>query len=100
MKTLKLYSKDDYYTVAGELFADNHEVEFSGIDMVRFGKNINQILSRGILNQRSLLLQYDQAIELFERYYQYEEIEGYKRVKKERIPKEAFREALANAIVH
>lgn len=100
LKTLKLYNKEGFYTIAGELFADNHQVEFSGIDIVRFGEDINQILSRDVLSQRSLLLQYDQAIELFERYYQYEEIEGYKRVKKERIPKEAFREALANAIVH
>ena len=33
-------------------------------------------------------------------YYQHEEIEEYNRLKKELIPKEAFREALANAIVH
>lgn len=33
-------------------------------------------------------------------YYQYEEIEGYNRLKKELIPKGAFREALANSIVH
>lgn len=46
------------------------------------------------------MVQYDKAIEVFERYYQYEEIEGYKRVQKELIPREAFREALANAIVH
>jgi len=38
--------------------------------------------------------------QIFERYYQYEEIEGYKRTQKELIPREAFREAVANAIVH
>lgn len=30
----------------------------------------------------------------------YEEIAGYDRIKKELIPKEAFRESLANAIVY
>lgn len=100
LKTLNLYNKDEYYTIAGELLADENEIEFSGIDIVRFGKDINQILSRENLNNRSLLLQYDQSIEIFERYYQYEEIKGYNRVKQELIPQEAFREALANAIVH
>lgn len=72
----------------------------SGIDIVRFGKDINQILDRETLANKSVLWQYDRAIEIFERYYQYEEIVGYIRIKKELIPKEAFREALANAIVH
>ena len=100
LKTLNLYNKDGYYNVAAELLADNNNMEFSGIDIVRFGKDINQILFRETISEKSLLSQYDRAIEIFEQYYQYEEIEGYKRVKKELIPKESFRESLANAIVH
>lgn len=100
LKTLNLYDKDGYYNIAGELLADNNDIEFSGIDIVRFGKDINQILYRETLNNKSLLSQYDNTIDIFERYYQYEEIEGYERVRKELIPRETFRESLANAIVH
>lgn len=100
LKTLNLYDKDGYYNIAGELLADENDIEFSGIDIVRFGKDINQILYRETLNNKSLLSQYDKAIEIFERYYQYEEIEGYERIRKELIPREAFRESLANAMVH
>ena len=100
LKTLNLYDKDGYYNIAGELLADKNDIEFSGIDIVRFGKDINQILYRETLNNKSLLSQYDKTIEIFERYYQYEEIEGYERVRKELIPREAFRESLANTIVH
>lgn len=100
LRTLNLYSADGYYTIAGELLADVNNIKFPGIDIVRLGKDINQISHRETVDQRSLLSQYDRVIELFEQYYQYEEIEGYQRVKKELIPKEAFREGLANAIIH
>jgi ATP-dependent DNA helicase RecG len=100
LKTLNLYNKDGYYNIAGELLADENDMGFSGIDIVKFGKGINKILYRETISHKSLLTQYDRAIEIFMQYYQYEEIEGYNRVRKELIPKEAFRESLANAIVH
>ncbi|TJX15372.1 AAA family ATPase [Tissierella creatinini] len=100
LKTLNLLDKKGDYNLAAELLADKNDIKFSGIDIVRFGENINQIQYRETIDRVSLLNQYDKAIEIFERYYQYEEIEGYKRIKKELVPKEAFREALANAIVH
>ncbi|MEN6462309.1 MAG: RNA-binding domain-containing protein [Syntrophomonas sp.] len=100
LKTLNLYNKDGYYNVAGELLADNNDIAFSGIDIVKFGKDINKILYRETISRKSLLAQFDRAIKVFEQYYQYEKIDGYNRVKKELIPKEAFRESLANAIVH
>ncbi|NLY73606.1 MAG: AAA family ATPase [Tissierellia bacterium] len=100
LKTLKLYNKDGYYNIAGELLSDKNNIRFSGIDIVRFGESINQILDRETLTGNSILWHYDKAIEIFERYYQFEEIEGFNRVKKELIPREAFREAIANAIVH
>lgn len=100
LKTLNLYNKDGYYNIAGELLADKNDMAFSGIDIVKFGKDLNKILYRETLKNSSLLLQYDRAIEIFEQYFCYEEIEGYARIKKELVPKEAFRESLANAIVH
>jgi len=100
LRTLNLFSKEGYYNIAGELLADKNEVDFSGIDIIKFGKNINKILYRETIANESLLVQFDRAIKIFEQYYQYEEIDGYDRIKRELIPKEAFREALANAIVH
>ena len=100
LKTLKIYDRDGYYNVAGALLADDNDNDLSGIDIVRFGDDVNRILDREIFVNQSILSMYDNAIKVFERYYQYEEIEGYKRVKKELIPREAFREAIANALIH
>ena len=100
LKTLNLFNKDGFYNVAGELLADQNDVAFSGIDIVKFGKDINKILYRETISNKSLLAQFDRAIEIFEQYYTFEEIKDYVRIKKELIPKEAFRESLANAIVH
>lgn len=100
LKTLNLFNKDGYYNIAGELLADKNDIVFSGIDIVKFGKDINKILYRETVTNKSLLTQFDRAIEIFEQYFLFEEIAGYIRIKKELIPKEAFRESLANAIVH
>ncbi|MDD2495421.1 MAG: ATP-binding protein [Tissierellia bacterium] len=100
LKTLNLFSRDGYYNIAGELLADRNDIAFTGIDIVKFGKDINKILYRETISNKSLLAQFERAIEIFEQYYRYEEIDGYDRRKKELIPKEAFRESLANAIVH
>jgi len=100
LKSLNLYNKDGYYNIAGELLADKNNLEFSGIDLVKFGSSINQILYRETISKKSLLTQFSRAIEVFEQYYLFEEIQGFDRIEKELIPKEAFRESLANAIVH
>jgi len=100
LKTLNLYHKDGYYNTAGELLADQNDIVFSGIDIVKFGKDINKILYRKTISNVSLLAQFDSTVNIFEQYYLFEEIDGYNRIKKELIPREAFRESLANAIVH
>ena len=98
LKTLGFYTKKGEFNHAAALFADKNN--FSGIDMVRFGTSISEILDRDILTNKSILEEYNQAIFFFEKYYQYEKIEGMERNLIERIPIEAFRETLANAIVH
>jgi len=98
LKTLGFYTKKGEFNHAAALFADKNN--FSGIDMVRFGSSISEILDRDILTNKSILEEYNQAILFFEKYYQYEKIEGMERNLIERIPIEAFRETLANAIVH
>ena len=47
------------WNIAGELLADKNNLDFSGIDIVRFGRNINQILYRETISNKSLLFQYD-----------------------------------------
>ncbi len=100
LKTLNLYHRDGYYNIAGALLSDQSGINFSGIDIVKFGRDTSKILYRKTVNDVSLLEQLDTAIAIFEQYYTYEEIDGYTRIKREMVPKEAFREALANAIVH
>ena len=70
--TLELYNKKE-----GNTFLDR--VEFKGI---------------------SILSQYDEAIAKYKQYYQYEVIDGALRKKIEKIPEKAFRETIANALVH
>ena len=48
----------------------------------------------------SLLDVYEKSIEVFRDYYQYEIIQGADRKKVEKIPEAAFREAIANALIH
>jgi ATP-dependent DNA helicase RecG len=48
----------------------------------------------------SILKQYDKAIAIFRRNYIVEKIEGVERNKEELVPESAFREAIANALVH
>lgn len=98
LKTLELYTEKTGYNVAGELLAD--ENSFCGIDMVRFGDSISVLMDRERYEHVSVLAQYDKALALYRKYYSYEEIRGSLREKKELIPEAAFREAVANAIVH
>ncbi|SHE90484.1 ATP-binding protein [Schwartzia succinivorans] len=98
LKTLELYEEKTGYNVAGELLAD--ENSFCGIDMVRFGDSISVLMDRERYEHVSVLAQYDKALALYRKYYSYEEIRGSLREKKELIPEAAFREAVANAIVH
>ncbi|RRD95216.1 AAA family ATPase [Clostridiales bacterium COT073_COT-073] len=98
LKTFGFYTKKGELNHAAALFADDNL--FPGIDIVKFGSTISEILDRMTLEKRSILEEYRQAIQMFEKYYQYEIIEGIERKIVERIPLAAFREALANAIVH
>ena len=98
LRTLELMDGKGTYNVAGELLADSNERP--GIDIVRFGNTISIMLDRESFEHISLLEQYDRSLEVFRRYYCYEEIVGSMRIARERIPEDAFREAVANALVH
>lgn len=96
--SLELKKADGGYTNAAALLAD--ENSFFGIDIARFGDSINVILFRRTLERQSVLRQLSGTMSVFDDYYTYEEIIGFERVKKESVPREAFREAVANALVH
>lgn len=98
LKTLELMNKDEAFTNAGSLLAD--ENNFNIIDIVRFGTNQDIIINRKQIKGISILEAYDIAVENYREYYQYEIIKGAYREKKEIIPENAFREAIANALVH
>jgi ATP-dependent DNA helicase RecG len=98
LKTLNLLSDKDGYNKAAEMLSDHND--FPGIDVVKFGDGINELLEREILEKTSVVELYDSAVKIFERNYSMEIIAGGARKTKEAIPKAAFREALANAIVH
>lgn len=98
LRTLGLKLPDGSYNHAAEILADHNDL--AGVDMVRFGATISEFLDRKTVTGVSVLQQYDAALEWYERYCTYEVVEGALRKKVERIPREAFREAVANALVH
>ena len=98
LKTLNLYDEKNGYNNAAELFADKNS--FSGVDIAQFGKSIDEILDRNLFINISVILQYQKALEVFNRYYKYEQILGSERIEKKLIPEKAFREVIANALIH
>ena len=97
-KTLGLVDKNGKYNNAAAILADQNN--FSGIDIIKFGDNINEIMDRGTLEGKSIFEQYDFAFDYYNKNYVYELIDGPERKVIHKIPENAFREALANALIH
>ena len=98
LKTLELESPQGEFNIAAELLSDTNS--FFGIDIARFGETISIFKDRATFEKESVLSQYSQALDMYRRYYQYELVDGALRTVRELIPEEAFREAIANALVH
>ena len=99
LRTMGLMVREKY-TNAGKLFADENTMNV-GVDAVKFGDHISQFLKRKTITNTSVLEQFHQMEDFFDEfYYSYEEITNGRRVKRIMVPRDAFREALANAIVH
>ena len=98
LKTLNLYSDPEGYNHAAELLADKNY--YPGIDIARFGESISIILKRATFEHESVLDELEKTVAVYRDYYQYEEIQGMDRIKVEMIPEEAFRETIANALIH
>ena len=96
--SLELLTPSGEYCNAAALLADSNH--FPGIDIARFGESINIINARHTFEHMSVLEQMQRTLEVFDTYYAYEEIVGFERIAKTLVPREAFREAIANALVH
>ena len=98
-RTMNLRTNNSY-TNAGMLLADKNDYKY-GVDMVRFGSSDNIFIERMEARGESLLFQYEKAMEMFDKWYApYEEVVDFYRVSRLQIPRVAFREALANALIH
>ncbi|MDR0846147.1 MAG: putative DNA binding domain-containing protein [Lactobacillales bacterium] len=99
LRTLGLLVKNEY-NVTAELLADISSRKF-GIDIVKFGDNDDIFLDRKTLVGISILEQYEQAKEMFNKWYApYEVVNANTREQRIHIPEIAFKEVLANAIAH
>ena len=96
--SLELMTPSGEYCNAAALLADSNH--FPGIDIARLGESINIINARHTFEHMSVLEQMQRTLEVFDTYYAYEEIVGFERIAKTLVPREAFREAIANALVH
>ncbi len=98
LKTLGLLNTDDKYNNAAALLSDKNT--FPGIDIIKFGSTINDIMYRDTINNVSVLEQFNRAEEIYRNYYVVEKIQGMRREEIYLVPLEAFRETVANALVH
>ena len=97
-KTLELMDRKGNFNNAAAVLADDNT--FPGVDIVRFGRNQDTFMERLTTDNSSAFKLYDDALNMFMRYYVYEVIDGTIRKTKSLVPENAFREALANALVH
>ena len=98
LRTFNLFNFEAGFNNAALIVSDQNT--FPGIDVARFGENINTIADRSTFEGTSVIEQIDGACTMFERYYSVETIEGARRATHYSIPYEAFREAVANAVAH
>lgn len=97
-KSLGLLKPGYGYTIAAELLSD--ENSFPGIELVRYGADENEIQNRATVEGCSLLTGYKEAEKFFNLYFRSELIRGSAREEYYRIPKNAFREAVLNSLIH
>lgn len=101
LKSLQLIHGNGY-TNAAALLSDYNPVSNASIALIRFdGNNVLNIRDRVILSNTSVILQFDKCMDFYSKHINTREIiEGAYRRSVEEVPKIAYREAIANAIVH
>lgn len=96
LRNLELLTPNGYNNAAA-LLADKNN--FSGLEIAILSDN-NTFKERLDLSHVSLIEQFNVAMKVFERNYVLEKVDGERRSIIELIPKVAFREMIANAIIH
>jgi ATP-dependent DNA helicase RecG len=100
LRTLGLMLGDEC-TRAAELLADTNAISRSATSIVRFGKTRSEFMDRKDIKNQSLLVQYQTALDMFDKWYApYEEVVGFRRIERIQIPREAYREGIANALIN
>ncbi len=100
LRSMGLYRNNSFNNAAA-LLADKNDISSSGIDIVRFGDTESIFLDRVREEKVSLLKQYNVALDFFDKWYApYEEVVGFYRETRIHIPREAYREAIANLLCH
>lgn len=101
MKTLGLI-KGEKFTNAAILLSDNNAISNSTISLIRFDDDSAfNIRDRMYLKNISVIEQFDKSIDFFNKHINTREIiDGAYRKTIEEVPLVAYREAIANAIVH
>lgn len=97
-KTLSLINHNNKYNIASYLLSDSNN--FNEIDLVIYGKNINEIKYRERFSSLSLITLFKKILEIFDNNYKVEVIKKENRIVEYKIPFIAFREALANSLIH
>ena len=98
LRTLGLMNADGQLVNAAALLSDSNP--FPGVDIMRFGESTSEILERVRIDGCSVLEQLDRTVDVAERTYAFEKVTPTTRERVEKLPLDAFREALANAIAH
>ena len=100
LKALGLRNRDNF-TIAAALLSDTNPINHAGISFVRFADRGLNIRDKQVLRNVSILEQFDKAIEFYHKHINVSEIiNGAYRETIEEIPLVAYREAVANAIIH
>ncbi len=93
--------KNQTFNNGAVLLSDNGNLNQSYVDIAKFQYNTDIFIERMKFSNQSILTYYDESIKFFNKYYMpYQVVKGAKRISKEKVPLVAFREVLANAIVH
>ncbi|WP_303871066.1 RNA-binding domain-containing protein [Acetobacterium wieringae] len=99
--TLELKVKDQYNNAAA-LLSDNNPIKYSTLQLIAYnGTGVSEIKDRQTLTNQSILQHFDEGIDFYHKHInQSEIIEGAYRETRAAVPLVAYREALANLIVH
>ncbi|PKM93515.1 MAG: hypothetical protein CVU84_15155 [Firmicutes bacterium HGW-Firmicutes-1] len=101
LKSLELLTRNEY-TNAAALLSDHNPLPNSNISLIRFdGNSVMNIKDRFNLSNISIITQFEKSIDFYHKHINKKEtIDGAYRKTIEEIPLVAYREAIANAIVH